>query len=443
MDNSPALARARKNLIIILGTNVLRLNSWVNRHPGGDIVIKHMVGRDTTDEVNALHSAKALRAMRAYQIGSVEDRWVNFVLPIQGGRFRSYDSNDEDVEDVGSDTSSKLSSSPPFTIFDTVEGEHELRRCHLMSTISSSSSLAPGPESSKPQFRVLDARTQQEIALDKAQYPPLDAEHQHTITLKYRALDKQIQKEGLYNCNYSAYAVEFLRYSILFTLFLFSLQNSHFVLAGLFLGCFWHQLVFTAHDAGHMGITHDFNTDTIIGIIVADFIGGLSLGWWKCSHNVHYIMTNSPENDPDIELMPFFAVSYCFFTNLHTLNPRNKNQGPLWPRYLEFTGQIFFWTWFGYGICYLTDLGVTESFPQKMLRTTMDMIHYLYPRIPRDNLRQAQRLVREFCQDARILYAVFTFVDGNRKVLGRLGDIARQARIFEEGRREAAGMIAK
>jgi delta8-fatty-acid desaturase len=376
---------------------------------------------------------------------------------------------------------------------------------------------------------VLDARTQQEITFDKVNYPPLDAKHQDNITQKYRALNKRIQKEGLYNCNYYAYAVEAFRYSILFALFIFCLRRSWFWLAGLFLGCFWHQLVFTAHDAGHMGITHDFQIDTCIGILIADFLGGLSLGWWKRSHNVHHIMTNSPEHDPDIELMPFFALSHRFFSSLYStyydrimeydavarcvvkyqkylyypillfgrfnlyflswehillgLGPR-KGRAVQWHRWLELAGQVFFWAWFGYGVCYLSiptwhdriafvlishmvtaplhvqitlshyamstaDLGVHESFAQKMLRTTMDVdcptwldffhgglqfqaVHHLYPRIPRHNLRKTQHLVKEFCEDVQIPYAVFTFIDGNRMVLGKLGDIAKQAKILGE-----------
>ena len=78
--------------------------------------------------------------------------------------------------------------------------------------------------------------------------------------------------------------------------------------SAFFLGCFWHQLVFTAHDAGHMGITHNFHVDTVIGMFIADYLGGLSLGWWKRSHNVHHIVTNEPEHDPDIEHIPFFCA---------------------------------------------------------------------------------------------------------------------------------------
>ena len=39
--------------IIILNNKVLKVDAWLKYHPGGDIAIKHMVGRDATDEVNA------------------------------------------------------------------------------------------------------------------------------------------------------------------------------------------------------------------------------------------------------------------------------------------------------------------------------------------------------------------------------------------------------
>lgn len=39
--------------IIILDENVLKLDSWLKLHPGGDKAILHMVGRNAIDEVNA------------------------------------------------------------------------------------------------------------------------------------------------------------------------------------------------------------------------------------------------------------------------------------------------------------------------------------------------------------------------------------------------------
>jgi delta8-fatty-acid desaturase len=39
--------------IVILNDEVLKLDSWLRYHPGGDKTILHMVGKDATDEVNA------------------------------------------------------------------------------------------------------------------------------------------------------------------------------------------------------------------------------------------------------------------------------------------------------------------------------------------------------------------------------------------------------
>ena len=38
--------------IIIVDQYVLKVDPWVKYHPGGDKAIKHMIGRDATDEVN-------------------------------------------------------------------------------------------------------------------------------------------------------------------------------------------------------------------------------------------------------------------------------------------------------------------------------------------------------------------------------------------------------
>ena len=39
--------------IDIVEQNILKLDSWLDRHPGSTKVIEHMVGRNATDEVNA------------------------------------------------------------------------------------------------------------------------------------------------------------------------------------------------------------------------------------------------------------------------------------------------------------------------------------------------------------------------------------------------------
>ena len=38
--------------IVIHDGHVLKLDGWMNDHPGGKLVILHMVGRDATNEIN-------------------------------------------------------------------------------------------------------------------------------------------------------------------------------------------------------------------------------------------------------------------------------------------------------------------------------------------------------------------------------------------------------
>jgi sphingolipid 8-(E)-desaturase len=527
------IAAGRK--IIILDGQVLKADAWLPYHPGGDKAILHMVGRDGTDEIRALHSKEAQQRMQSFVIGRIEGRWTNFVPPIQGGVFRPHNEEDEDTQDADSSASS---TAPPTPVFDSIdEQRHGLRKRRTSEeiSISSASSFSLHEKTdSVPDQLSLDTHTASEILLDTTKYPSLDSASQDLIVQKYRALNDRIRAEGLYDCPYTSYLVEICRYTLLFVSFLLFLHLGYYALSALCLGFFWHQLVFTAHDAGHMGITHSFHIDTCIGIFIADFLGGLSIGWWKRNHNVHHIVTNSPEHDPDIEHMPFFAISHRFFQSLkstyyerimtydafakfavqyqnwlyypiltmgrfnlyrlswaHLIFFPGPRKGPAWwHRHLEIAGQIFFWYWFGYLTIYTSiptawdrfvfvmishmitaplhvqitlshfamstaDLGTHESFPQKMLRTTMDVdcpawldfvhgglqfqaIHHLYPRIPRHNLRRTQGLVREFCEEIKIPYTVYGFVEGNREVLGRLGEVAKQARMLEDCRKVAA-----
>ena len=39
--------------VVIVDGKVLKADAWLKYHPGGDMAIKHMVGRDATDEVHA------------------------------------------------------------------------------------------------------------------------------------------------------------------------------------------------------------------------------------------------------------------------------------------------------------------------------------------------------------------------------------------------------
>lgn len=88
-----------------------------------------------------------------------------------------------------------------------------------------------------------------------------------------------------------------------------------------------------------------------------------------------------------------------------------------------------------------------DFFPQRILQTTMDFdcperldyfcggfrfqaVHNLFPRAPRHDLRWTQKLVQQFCHKVGIPNALYGFICGNRKVVGRLAEVTRQAAIL-------------
>lgn len=191
-------------------------------------------------------------------------------------------------------------------------------------------------------------------------------------------------------------------------------------------------------------------------------------------------------------LLTFGRFNLYFLSWEFLLRGLGPKKGPAWwHRWLELTGQIFFWYWFGYEIMYKSipnissritflmlshmvtmplhaqitlshfamstaELGPQESFPQKMLRTTMDVdcpqwldfihgglqfqvIHHLFPRMPRHNLRRTQKLVQEYCSDVGIPYALYGFIDGSKQVIDRLEEVSRQAAIISKCQKSFVG----
>jgi delta8-fatty-acid desaturase len=107
----------------------------------------------------------------------------------------------------------------------------------------------------------------------------LNTQAQHSVA--YRSLHQKIIDAGLYRTPYiTGYGPEVVRYVFLAVGSAYAYRYNWLNLSAFLLGAMWHQLVFTVHDLGHMGVTHDWNKDRLISIFLADFVGGLSVGWW-------------------------------------------------------------------------------------------------------------------------------------------------------------------
>jgi sphingolipid 8-(E)-desaturase len=209
--------------------------------------------------------------MKAFRIGKIRQPWINFEPPLRGGVYRKYGEEEMD------DESDCFTSNSDKSICSVDYNELENNPANNLSRVAYTA-----------------AQEQQEIADGMLAYPSVNNETQRAITAEYQALHRQIKEEGFYQCHYVEYGKDALRWLLLFSAFLFLLNAKCYLWSALFLGMFWHQIMFTAHDAGHRAITGNFVADTLIGIFIADFCCGLSIGWWKSSHNVHHLITNKP-----------------------------------------------------------------------------------------------------------------------------------------------------
>ncbi|TFY53379.1 hypothetical protein EVG20_g10144 [Dentipellis fragilis] len=492
------------DVLFILNGNVIRVpQTWLEVHPGGVLSILHFVGRDATDEVEAYHSDETIRRMRGYIVATVNtlpDGWRPLQPPIHIGWLRTVkDGNLEWHSEATPDYSKENSPESPESQILLVKRED------IAFTAS-----GPSRDQIEPPPVPLSLKTQ--------------TEHSKA----YKELHKRVKAAGLYDTPFfTGYGPEVVRYILCAIGSYLAYQRQWFFVSAVCLGALWHQLVFFVHDLGHLGVTHHWAKDRIVSIILADWIGGLSVGWWVHNHNIHHVVTNHPTHDPDIQHLPFFAISPAFFKSLYssyykreltfdtfsrymvavqhrlfyvimslarfnlyrlsyehlwvTRNDPIKARGGRWAWWLEVVGLVFWWYWYsnvvrGCGtwqksLMFLlvsnmvpsplhvqivlshfsrstADLGPTESFPHRQMRTTTDVIchpsvaflhgglhlqvtHHLFPRLPRHNLLEASYLVKDFAKEQGLEYAEFGFVSGNGEVCSTLKGVADQLKIMD------------
>jgi len=137
------------------------------------------------------------------------------------------------------------------------------------------------------------------------------------FTKEHRQIRQELLRRGLFETNEYYYYVKIawlvacFAAAVWYTLVPDSKVHHYF--GAVLMAVFWQQLAFVGHDVGHNAISHSKSKDTTIGLTLGNSFGGISLGWWKHSHNVHHIVCNSVEHDPDIQHMPIFAVTSEIF----------------------------------------------------------------------------------------------------------------------------------
>jgi cytochrome b involved in lipid metabolism len=119
---------------------------------------------------------------------------------------------------------------------------------------------------------------------------------------EFREIRQELLRRGLYQVDNHFYHKLYLWLAFLFAAALYlSLTGTSMVvhmIGAVVLGVFWQQLAGLGHDLGHSNVSYVFQTDHWVGSVIGCFLGGISMAWWKKSHNVHHVMTNSIVRSP-------------------------------------------------------------------------------------------------------------------------------------------------
>ncbi|GAA5984608.1 hypothetical protein JCM10908_003421 [Rhodotorula pacifica] len=396
-DSLPILTRrevasriTRGELLVLHPPLVYRVpRQWLELHPGGHHAILHYVGRDASCEIEAYHTARTVQErMARWIVGKVDiddseenqgEGWRDMTPPIQLGKW---------PVPIPTITVSSPPASPARKRTDPAAGAANEQK------------LDKALASSAPADVLTVDMVDPPLCQQDYQHLPLTPAYQAHLRRSVKKLYARIQSKGLDTPPrfLAGYGPSLLIYISLVVLSVWSYRRaiaSHatldYIVAAFFLGAFYHQVTFVVHDAGHTALTGSWTIDRLWGIAMADFMGGLSVGWWADNHNVHHLVTNAPEHDPDIQHLPFFAISTRFFDSIRStyydrlvafdsfarfvLPYQHKlyylvmcfarfnlfalsytflltrwpgRRSPLFKlRILELVGIVFFWSWFG------------------------------------------------------------------------------------------------
>lgn len=136
----------------------------------------------------------------------------------------------------------------------------------------------------------------------------------------YRKLHNQFSKMGLFEDKGHAVIYIFISIFIMMSLCVYGVIWSDSMLVhlgcGALLGMAWIQSAYLGHDSGHYQIMSSPAYNKVAQILTGNCLTGISMAWWKWTHNAHHIACNSLDHDPDLQHIPVFAVSNKFFNNM-------------------------------------------------------------------------------------------------------------------------------
>lgn len=147
----------------------------------------------------------------------------------------------------------------------------------------------------------------------------LDGYKVSSMLKEYRSLMSEIEASPLMKTDNSFYVKLYIWVISIFcsSVFLILFFRENFwlgtVLSSVLMATYFQQIAFIGHDLAHGSVIHGKKSMCMFGIFLGNFATGISMGWWRATHNTHHICTNVVTSDPDIQHLPMFALSSQYF----------------------------------------------------------------------------------------------------------------------------------
>ncbi|KAL3369064.1 hypothetical protein AABB24_009724 [Solanum stoloniferum] len=142
------------------------------------------------------------------------------------------------------------------------------------------------------------------------------------VSKDYRKLCSEFSKAGMFEKKGHGVIYSFCFVTLLMSLsFCGVLLSQNFLvhmLSAALLGLAWMQISYLGHDSGHYVMMTNRGFNKLAQILTGNCLSGISIAWWKWTHNAHHVACNSLDHDPDLQHLPVFAVSTKFFKSLNS-----------------------------------------------------------------------------------------------------------------------------
>ncbi|KAE9615517.1 hypothetical protein Lal_00018389 [Lupinus albus] len=140
------------------------------------------------------------------------------------------------------------------------------------------------------------------------------------VSKDYRKLASEFSKLGLFDKKEHVTFCTLASVAVMFLIVLYGVLRCTSVWAhlgsGMLLGLLWMQSAYVGHDSGHHVVMVNSGFNKLAQLLSGNCLTGISIAWWKWTHNAHHIACNSLDYDPDLQHMPVFAVSSSFFKSI-------------------------------------------------------------------------------------------------------------------------------